>query len=309
MACQGLGVALSTTQPAARVVRLSSVLGGRRVQLSWLGLAPFAAYAFLFLLLPAGSVLVGAFRDHTGAASLVNVDKLFEARTLNAYRQSIELSALTAFAGGVLGVAIAWAAFGGRTARWIRPVLSSFSAVAANFAGVPLAFAFVATLGTVGMVTRFLRDTIGIDIYDHGFTLFGFWGLTLTYLAFQVPLMVLVIAPALDGLRPQWREAAEGLGASTAVYWLRVGIPVLLPSFLGAVVLLFGNAFSAYVTAYSLTSGRVPLVPLLIGDVLSGNVVSDPHFGQALALGMLVVMAVVMSAYWLLGRKAARWAR
>ena len=285
------------------------MLGGRRFSLAWLGLTPFAAYAFLFLLLPAGSVLVGAFRNSGGGLTLANVDKLFEHRYVIAYWSSIELSLVTAAAGGVLGAAIAWAAIGGRRGRWIRPVVTSFSAVAANFAGVPLAFAFVATLGTVGMVTRFLRDSLGFDLYDHGFTLFGFWGLAITYLSFQVPLMILVIAPALDGLRPEWREAAEGLGASTFLYWRRIGVPVLVPSFLGAMVLLFGNSFSAYATAYALTSGKIQLVPLMIGDVISGNVVSDPHFGQALALGMLVVMAVVMAAYWLLGRTAARWAR
>lgn len=285
------------------------MLGGRRVPLAWLGLLPFAAYAALFLLLPAGSVLVGAFRTADGTATWRNISQLVEQRTLDAYWTSIELSLVTAGLGGLLGVAIAWACVGGRRSRFVRPVVTSFSAVAANFAGVPLAFAFVATLGTVGMVTRFLRDTLGLDLYDHGFTLFGFWGLAITYLSFQVPLMILVIAPALDGLRPQWREAAEGLGASTATYWRRVGIPVLLPSFLGALVLLFGNSFSAYATAYALTSGKVRLVPLMIGDVLSGNVVSDPHLGHALALGMLVVMAAVMGLYWLLGRKAAQWAR
>jgi putative spermidine/putrescine transport system permease protein len=279
------------------------------VRLAWLGLVPFAAYAFLFLLLPAGSVMVGAFRGPDGGASLANVEKLFEQPYRDAYLTSIELGLVTALAGGLLGTAIAWAAVGGRLGRWVRPVVTSFSAVAANFAGVPLAFAFVATFGTIGMVTRFLRDTLGIDIYAHGFTLFNFWGLALTYLAFQVPLMILVIAPALDGLRPQWREAAEGLGATPAVYWRRVGIPVLLPSFLGALVLLFGNSFAAYATAYALTSGKVPLVPIMIGAVLSGNVLSDPNFGQALAFGMLVVMVVVMAAYWLLGRRAARWAR
>jgi putative spermidine/putrescine transport system permease protein len=279
------------------------------VRLAWLGLVPFAAYAFLFLLLPAGSVMVGAFRGPDGGASLANVEKLFEQPYRDAYLTSIELGLVTALAGGLLGTAIAWAVVGGRLGRWVRPVVTSFSAVAANFAGVPLAFAFVATFGTIGMVTRFLRDTLGIDIYAHGFTLFNFWGLALTYLAFQVPLMILVIAPALDGLRPQWREAAEGLGATPAVYWRRVGIPVLLPSFLGALVLLFGNSFAAYATAYALTSGKVPLVPIMIGAVLSGNVLSDPNFGQALAFGMLVVMVVVMAAYWLLGRRAARWAR
>ena len=194
------------------------------------------------------------------------------------------------------------------TPHVVRAAVTSFSGVAANFAGVPLAFAFVATLGTIGVVTRWLQHA-GIDLYAHGFTLFGFTGLAITYMYFQLPLMLLVIAPALDGLRREWREGAESLGAPGWRYWLHVGLPVLLPSFLGAFLLLFGNAFSAYATAYALTGGNVNIVPLLIGAVLSGNVLSDPHLGKALALGMVVVMTATVVLYGLLARRASRWQR
>jgi putative spermidine/putrescine transport system permease protein len=253
-------------------------------------------------------VLVGAFQGDSGGFTLHNVSTLFQAQYLRAYETSVELSLVTAALGGVLGVGIAYAALCEGTPRFVRPVLTSFSGVAANFGGVPLAFAFIATLGSIGVVTRAL-DAIGIHLYAHGFSLFSFWGLAVTYLYFQIPLMTLVIAPAIEGLRREWRDAAESLGASPWRYWLHVGIPVLAPSFLGAMVLLFGNAFAAYATAYALTSGSVNLVPLLIGAVLSGNVLSDPHLGQALSLGMLVVMAATMLAYALLHRRASRWMR
>jgi putative spermidine/putrescine transport system permease protein len=210
--------------------------------------------------------------------------------------------------GGVLGVLIAYAALSPRAPRFVRPVLTTFSGVAANFGGVPLAFAFIATLGTVGSATRVLGH-IGINPYDHGFSLFSFWGIVVTYLYFQIPLMVLVIAPAIDGLREEWREAASNLGATSWQYWRRVGLPILLPSFLGAMVLLFGGAFAAYATAYSLTSGNIELTPLQIGELLGGNVLSDPHQGYALALGMIIVISVAMTIYFVLDRRASRWRR
>ena len=130
--------------------------------------------------------------------------------------------------------------------------------MAANFAGVPLAFAFIATLGTLGIVTKFLSDHFGIDLYQHGFSLFTFTGVSVVYLYFQLPLMILVIAPALDGLQARVargvgepRCGAPGSSGATSA------IPVLMPSFLGAMILLFGNAFAAYATAYSLTDGAV----------------------------------------------------
>jgi putative spermidine/putrescine transport system permease protein len=126
---------------------------------------------------------------------------------------------------------------------------------------------------------------------------------------FQLPLMILVIAPAIDGLRKEWREASSNLGASQFQFWRYVGVPVLMPSLLGAIILLFGNAFAAYATAYSLTSGTVNIVPILIGAYYSGNVLNNPHLAQAMAFGMFVVLALMMMAYIPLQRRAARWAK
>jgi putative spermidine/putrescine transport system permease protein len=196
------------------------------------------------------------------------------------------------------------------TPRWIRPTLSTFSGVAANFAGVPLAFAFIATLGTLGLVTKYMRDHFGFNPYEHGFSLFTFTGVSIVYLYFQIPLMILVIAPAIDGLRAERSEASANLGASRFQYWRHIGIPVLMPSILGAVILLFGISFAAYATAYSLTSGTgLPLVPILIGNDLSGDVLSNPHEGQALAFGMFVVLAAMMLFYIPLQRRSSRWAK
>jgi putative spermidine/putrescine transport system permease protein len=215
---------------------------------------------------------------------------------------------ITAVIGGLLGFLMAYAALGRGSPRWIRSALTTFSGVAANFGGVPLAFAFIATIGNVGLITRGL-DKIGIDLYGHGFTLFGFWGLIVVYLYFQIPLMVLVISPAILGLRSEWREASSNLGASSTQYWRYVGLPILMPSILGAMVLLFGGSFAAYATAYALTSGHIALTPLQIGELIGGNVLSDPHQGYALAFGMVVVISVAMTIYFVLERRASRWRR
>ena len=132
--------------------------------------------------------------------------------------------------------------------------------------------------------------------------------MVIVYLYFQIPLMVLVILPALEGLRPAWREAAENLGARTWDYWRHVGGPVLLPSFLGCVLLLFGSALSAYATAQALTSGSIPLTSIQIGSFLNGNVLAgQTNVGKALALLMVLIIAVAMSLYALAQRRAAKW--
>lgn len=288
----------------------SSSRGSRRGQRwVWLGVAPFFLYTAAFLLYPAISILVGAFHDENGRVTTALIRKLFEPGSLDAYWTSVKISAVTALLGGLFGLLLAYAAILGGLPGWVRTMLSTFSGVAANFAGVPLAFAFISTIGFTGIVTRLLSDSLGFELYQTGFSLYSFTGLVIVYLYFQIPLMVLVIAPALDGLRREWREAALNLGASPAQYWRHVALPVLLPSLLGAGILLFGSAFGAYATAYALTAGRLPLVPLLIGAVTTGNVLSDPHYGDALALGMVAVLGVTMTAYGILQRKVSRWQR
>jgi putative spermidine/putrescine transport system permease protein len=269
-----------------------------------------------FLLVPAGTVIVGAFQTQDGSWSLANLEKLFDEPYRTAFKNSIEVSLTTALVGGALGFAIAYAAIRDGTPRWIRGMLTTFSGVAANFAGIPLAFAFIATLGTIGIVTTFLQNAFGFSLYewtppgsDTTFSLFSKTGIEIVYLYFQIPLMILVIAPAIDGLRREWREAASSLGASSWQFWRYIGFPILFPSLLSAMVLLFGNSFAAYATAYGLTAGGIGLVPIVIGFFLGGDVLDDPHLAQALAFGMFVVLGVMMLIYVPLQRVTSRWVR
>jgi putative spermidine/putrescine transport system permease protein len=268
---------------------------------------PFLAYAAAFLLLPAANVLVGAFRAPGGGYTLDNVRALFDEPYRTAFKNSIEVSLVTALLGGIFGLLLAYSAIRDGTPRFIRTGLTTFSGVAANFAGIPLAAAFIATLGILGVLTQFLANQLGWNPWDHGFSLYTKTGIEVVYLYFQIPLMILVIAPAIDGLRREWREAASGLGASPFQFWRYVGTPILLPSLLSAIVLLFGNSFAAYATAYGLTSGGVGLVPIQIGFFLSGDVFDNPHLGQALAFGMFVVLGLMMLAYLPLQRVSSRW--
>jgi putative spermidine/putrescine transport system permease protein len=282
--------------------------GRRRLSLAWIATLPFFAYTLLFLFLPAFAVLIGAFQGTKSGYTLENIRTLFHHPYIDAYWASIKLSLITAAIGGIAGLFIAYAAIREGTPKWIRSALTTFSGVAANFGGIPLAFAFIASLGPLGILTLFFKNQLHFDITAHGFSLFSMTGVGLAYLYFQLPLMILVIAPAIDGLRKEWREASANLGASQWQFWRYVGVPVLMPSMLGAVILLFGNAFAAYATAYGINSGA-NLVPLLIGAYYSGNVLNNPHLAQALAFGMFVVLALMMLIYIPLQRRAARWAK
>lgn len=275
---------------------------------AWLGVVPFFAFAVAFLLLPAASIAINSFLDESGSFTFANILGLGQQFILNSYLSSIRLSLVTALIGGVFGFLMAYAVTIGGLPGFVRAFLLTFSGIASNFAGVPLAFAFIATLGRLGMLTAILKAT-GIDLYKQGFSLYTFTGLVLTYTYFQLPLMVLIMAPALDGLKREWREASENLGATGWQYWRYIALPILLPSLLGTTILLFGNAFGAQATAYALTGGQGNLVTILISSQISGDALHNPGLGNALALGMVFVMIVCIGAYTWLQRMTARWLR
>jgi putative spermidine/putrescine transport system permease protein len=287
-----------------RAARRRGVRRGRNL----LGAVPFFAFVTVFLAIPTLVVVIGAFANDDGRPTLSNVAALTNGYIVDAFVRSIVLSAVTAVLGAVFGALLAYVLVTGRPLSVLRRVFIAASGVLAQFGGVTLAFAFVATIGLSGFVTVFLRDQLGIDIYASGVWLFELPGLMLVYTYFQIPLMVIVFLPALDGIRPQWREATESLGGSTWQYWRQVAMPLLAPAFLGSTLLLFANAFSAYATAAALVSQGSPIVPLQIRSALTSEVIlGQQNLGKAMALGMVVVVAVVMSLYALLQRRTARW--
>jgi putative spermidine/putrescine transport system permease protein len=274
----------------------------------WLGVLPFFVFSALILI---GPTLILAFRSLEGlegGLTLNNYRQLVSPTVIDAYSMSIKVSLTTAILGGIFGFLIAWAISMGSLPGPFRDATITFAGVASNFAGVPLAAAFIFTLGRVGVLTAMLKK-YGINLYDSGFSLYSFTGLTLVYLYFQIPLMVLVILPAIEGLKREWREAAENLGASPTQYWLNVALPVLMPSILGSMILLFGNAFGAHATAYALTGGLLPLATLLIGQQISGDVLHNPGLGYAVAMGMVIIMAFSILIYSILQRRSERWLR
>jgi putative spermidine/putrescine transport system permease protein len=276
---------------------------GDQFSWAWLGVTPFFLFAIMFLILPMAFLVIGAFQDADGHFTFANLAELSEPTIVSAYWISIKISVASALGGAIIGFFLAYAIALGRLPHWIRPTLMTFSGVASNFAGLPLAFAFLATLGRAGLVTALLVKYFDFNIYSTGFNLLSFSGLTLTYLYFQIPLMVLILTPAFDGLRREWREASDILGASSWQYWRHIAIPILWPSLLGTTLLLFANSFGAVATAYGLTGGSINIVTILLYDQIRGDVLHNQNLGYALALGMIVITGVSNAAYiWLRGR-------
>ncbi|MCF8537146.1 MAG: ABC transporter permease subunit [Candidatus Nanopelagicales bacterium] len=266
---------------------------------------PFALFIGLFLLYPTGAIIYSAFTP----GDQLSLDGILRSLS-GTYRQgfinSTVLAVTTALIGGVIGMLLAVVMRSLERPRWLHSSLDSWSAVASQLGGVPLAFAFIAAIGTQGLLTKVFAQ-VGININDLGVSPTGFWGLVIVYLYFQIPLMFLVSLPAINGLRRTWREAAAIMGASGARYWVRVGIPILTPAALGGMLLLFVNSFAAYATAYVLNPGGA-LVPLQIRFLLQGNVISgEEDLGYAIVTWVIgILMASLFLLTWL-QRRTLRW--
>jgi putative spermidine/putrescine transport system permease protein len=281
----------TATEAGAQPVRAA-----RRPPLAWVGTVPFLGYAAVFLLLPTGIVIWNAFKSNAGGWTLANISALNTGPVRSAFKGSLELCVISSLVGAVLGAILAYAVASGSPDGLIRRLYLAGSGVLAQFGGVTLAFAFLATIGPAGFLFR--------ASWYSNFP----WGIGLIYCYFQIPLMVLVFLPALDGLKIQWREAAENLGGSTWHYWRYVAAPLLAPAFTGATLLLFANALSAYATIQAWEDQINYVVPQSIGGSFISEVgLANVHEGDALALGMIVMVVIVMTCYLLLQRRAARW--
>ena len=285
------------------------VVSGRRAARTLreaLPLVPFGVAVVVFLIIPTVTVLIGAVYVD-GAFTLDRIAALFTETALSALANSLLLSAISALVGAAAGAVLAWLIVSAASTSTLRRAVLALCSVLAQFGGVALAFAFLSTVGLNGVLTLWVQQLTGWNLAGSGW-LYSLGGLTLVYTYFQIPLMVIVFMPALEGLRSQWREAAVSLGASTWAYWRDVAVPLLTPAFLGSVLLLFANAFAAYATAAALVSQGSPIVPLLIRTALTSDVVlGQAGFAYALALEMIVVVAVVMAAYRLVVRRSDRW--
>jgi putative spermidine/putrescine transport system permease protein len=286
--------AAATSETGARPSR-----AGRRLAApAWVGTVPFLAYVAVFLLLPTGIVVVDSLKNPNGAWAFANVTELGNPLVRGYFIGSFKLCVLSSVSGAVFGAILAYAVASGNPDGTVRRLYIAVSGVLAQFGGVTLAFAFLVLIGPIGLLI-------------HASWYFDFpWGIGLIYTYFQVPLMVLVFLPAIDGVKVQWREASENLGASAWQYWRYVGGPLLMPAFLGGLLLLFANALSAFATIQAWENQIAYIVPQQISTALSSEVgLSNVNTADLLALGMVIMVAIVMTGYALLQRRAARWLR
>ena len=280
-----------------------------RSKSAYLGVLPFLLFSGLFLLYPTWNVVSGAFKDNYGEFSTTVLKEVFSSPIArHAFANSLELSTKTAIVGAILGGLFAWAIASGKPGGVFYKVSVALSSVLAQFGGVMLTFAFLATFGFNGLVLTLAAKYIPNTFLADASWLYSMNGLSVLYTFFQIPLMVLVFLPTLENLKPQWREASDALGGKAYEYWLRIGIPILTPSFAGAALLLFVNSFSAYATANTLINLSDFLTPLEIATALTSETGgSNPAEAKSLALFMVIVVIIVMGLYALLRRKVSKW--
>ena len=265
-----------------------------------LWLVPFAVVFYLFQLAPMVWVLINSFL-YDGDWSLANYQEIFDsAFMLQGFSNSLWLALWSSLAG--LMIAALLVASLRRVDSRLRDGVIAFTNMSSNFAGVPLAFAFIIILGVNGALTLLLKQAGLID----EFNLYGKWGLLMIYIYFQIPLAVLLLYPAFDALRDDWQEAAALLGANTRQYWFKVALPVLSPALLGTFIILLANAIGAYASVYALTSGNYNVITVRIASLVSGDLFLEPNLAAAISVILIALLAfVTLINQWLVGKSKA----
>ena len=266
--------------------------------LALLCLVPFAVVFIVFQIAPLVWVLIHSVQSEESGWGLANFSKIFSSRF---YLQAIQHSLEISFWSSVFGIVIA--VLGSYSLRKVdsrlRNFVNAFANMTSNFSGVPLAFAFIILLGFNGSITIMLKQAGIIE----DFNLYSKTGLIILYTYFQIPLGVLLLYPAFDALREDWRESASLLGASSWQFWRYIGLPVLTPALLGTFVILLANALGAYATVYALTTGNFNVLPIRIAAMVSGDISLDPNMASALAVILVGLMTLVTVVHqWLLKR-------
>lgn len=270
----------------------------RRVRLlALLCLLPFCVFFIIFQIAPLAWVAINSLQSEAGWG-FENFAKVFSSRF---HRQAIQHSLEISFWSSLIGILVA--VLGAYSLHQVdsrlRDFVSAFANMTSNFSGVPLAFAFIILLGFNGALTLLLKQAGVIE----DFNLYSKTGLILVYTYFQIPLAVLLLYPAFDALREDWRESSALLGASAWQYWRHIGLPVLTPALLGTFVILLANALGAYATVYALTTGNFNVLTIRIAALVAGDITLDPNLASALAMLLVGLMALVTAVHqWLLRR-------
>lgn len=287
---------------------MANMIRSRKKITAWFGLLPFLLFCLIFEIVPVLFLVRGSLIEKTtGQFTIQHYINLNHPLYINSFLNSIKLSGITAVIGVVFGTFIGYAVYRWPSGR-VHEILIALSDVTTNFAGAPLAFAFVIVLGMNGVVTQILMQYFQYQLYPD-FSIYSFSGLIIAYVYFQLPLMVLLILPAFAGIKKEWQESSESLGANTFQFWWHIGLPILMPSLIAGLTLLFANAFGAYATAYTLVQSKLALVTLQIGYMIAGEVRQDVGVGMAMAVLSLVVMSLGIAIYQMATLRARRWSK
>ena len=254
-----------------------------------LALIPFLVLCVLFELIPIIYTIIRSFvpEGEDFGFTLANYINIF---TKPLYQKAIVNSLIISILSSIIGLIVAF--IGAKAVHEskgkLNNIFMSILNMVSNFSGVPLAFAYIIMFGNVGVMTM-IGSNYGIEFLAN-FPLYSIFGLLLIYVYFQIPLSTLLLIPAFDAIRKEWKESNALLGGTNFTFWTKIGVPILMPSILSTFSVLFANALAAYASAYGLLMNNVSLLPIRLSEQFVGDLVQRPEFGSAIAVVLMVFM-------------------
>lgn len=252
-------------------------------------LCTIAVY-LLFLIYPMAHLFRQAVTDsQTGTITFANFVKFFSksyySDTLfNSFKVSISATVLSLLMGTPLAYFFSVYKIKGKTLLNILIIVASMSA---PFIG---AYSWIMLLGRSGVITSFLGK-LGITFPD----IYGFGGIVLVMSLQLFPLVFLYARGALKNIDNSLIEAANNLGCAGINCFLKVVIPLIMPTLLAAGLLVFMRSFADFGTPMLIGEGYRTF-PVVLYTEFINEVGSNDGFAAAIAIIAIVITTIVFLA-------------
>lgn len=261
----------------------------------------FSIVVLAVLIFPLLTMLVLSFSPVGGSGfTLENYIEIFtQTMYTSAFRNSIIISLVSAIVALVFTTLATYGIVS--VSDKLKDKFLVLANLTSNFAGIPLAFAYIILLGSSGTLIL-LGQNLGWDWLTN-FNIYSVTGLVIVYIYFQLPMGITLLMPIYDALDARWREAASLLGANSFQFWKKIGLPVLTPSLLGIFAIMFANAMGAYASAEALTGTSINLLSIRIANTVSGDIFARPEVGAALSIMLaLILLFNMVISHWVVNR-------
>ncbi|NBI10489.1 iron ABC transporter permease [Colidextribacter sp. OB.20] len=160
------------------------------------------------------------------------------------------------------------------------------------------AYAWIQLLGRNGFITRIINALLGIKFRG----IYGFAGIILVFSLQSFPLIYMYVSGAMKNLDNSLNEAAESLGCNAFQRVTKVIFPLVMPSLLAGMLLVFMRVFSDFGTPMIMGEGYRTF-PQMLYTQFMGEVGTNDGFAATMCIIVIIIALMFFFIQKFLGRR------